>query len=77
MSGDATGYERASFVQPLSPDELPKDKLTMLHHAFGFSTERRDNVAYLEPGVVLYLAGNLLVTMDLRTTPPLSPPMPL
>ena len=49
MSGDATGYERASFVQPLSHDELPKDKLTMLHHAFGFSTERRDNVAYLDP----------------------------
>ena len=42
----------------------------MLHHVFGYTTEKKDNLEYIEPGVVLYIAGNLLVTMDIRTVPP-------
>jgi hypothetical protein len=33
-------------VSPLCDDELPHEKFTALHHAFGFSTERRDNIKY-------------------------------
>jgi len=31
---------------------------------------RRDNIKYVEPGVLLYVAGNFLVTLDLRQDPP-------
>ena len=65
-------YSRVDFVQPLSLDEISSGfkGITRLHHAFGFDTSRRDNLQYVEPGVVLYIAGNMLVTMDLRADPP-------
>jgi WD40 repeat protein len=63
-------YPRASFVPPLSEDELPHHELTSLHHTFGFPTERRDNIQYIEPNILLYIAGNYLIKLDLTTTPP-------
>lgn len=63
-------YTRASFVAPLCDDQLPHHDLTALHHAFGFSTERFDNLKYVEPDVLLYIAGNYLVKLDMSRTPP-------
>jgi hypothetical protein len=57
-------------VGPLCEDQLPHLELTALHHAFGFSTDRFDNLKYIEPDVLLYVAGNYLVKLDMRESPP-------
>ena len=38
-----------------------------LHHIFGFDVFRRNNLAFVEANVVLYVAGNALVILDLAT----------
>ncbi|CAN0114527.1 unnamed protein product, partial [Heterosigma akashiwo] len=38
-----------------------------LYHTFGLDTSKRNNLAYIEQDVCLYIAGNALVVMQLST----------
>ena len=60
-------YDRATLKRPLLQNELPRDKYA-LHHSFGFNSNKRNNMHYIEDDVLLYSSGNsvqLLGTIQL------------
>lgn len=46
--------------------ELARDNIAP-HHSFGLDVGRPDNLMYIEPGKVIYAAGNTLVILDVST----------
>lgn len=64
----------AAFLQPLTcrpqyfhqHGELARDNIAP-HHTFGLDTARPDNLRYIEPGKVMYAAGNTLVILEVAT----------
>lgn len=68
-------YARLGFltdrpsVPPLSTPqhgELARNNIAP-HHSFGLDTARPDNLKYIEPGKVMYAAGNTLVILEVST----------
>lgn len=46
--------------------ELARDNIAP-HHSFGLDTALPDNLKYIEPGKVMYAAGNALVILEVST----------
>ncbi|CAM9115751.1 unnamed protein product [Ectocarpus fasciculatus] len=59
-------YDKASFKQELQHGELARNNIAP-HHSFGLDAARPDNLRYIEPGKVMYAAGNTLVILEVST----------
>ena len=57
-----TGYPSTQ----LQHGELARDNIAP-HHSFGLDTAKPDNLKYIEPGKVMYVAGNTLVILEIAT----------
>lgn len=56
-------------IPPLSVrqhGELARNNIAP-HHSFGLDTARPDNLKYIEPGKVMYAAGNTLIILEVST----------
>lgn len=51
---------------PRQYGELARDNIAP-HHTFGLDAARPDNLKYIEPGKVMYAAGNSLVILEVST----------
>lgn len=52
-------YNKNALKRNLSPYEIPRD-LYAFHHLFGFETGKRNILYFIEKGVILTLAGNVV-----------------
>ncbi|CAM9684699.1 unnamed protein product [Scytosiphon promiscuus] len=59
-------YDKAAFKQELQHGELARNNIAP-HHSFGLDTARPDNLKYIEPGKVMYAAGNTLAILEVAT----------
>lgn len=60
--GSSFGYSSTQ----LQHGELARDNIAP-HHSFGLDTAKPDNLKYIEPGKVMYVAGNTLVVLEIST----------
>ena len=58
-------YDAGELLRP-APKRSISGGLHALHASLGFQTARRNNLAFIEDGVILYIAGNTLVIRNLN-----------
>ncbi|CAM9328137.1 unnamed protein product, partial [Hapterophycus canaliculatus] len=59
-------YDKGAFKQDLQHGELARNNIAP-HHSFGVDTARPDNLKYIEPGKMMYAAGNTLAILEVST----------
>ncbi|XP_038610697.1 cilia- and flagella-associated protein 44 isoform X3 [Tachyglossus aculeatus] len=60
-------YDQLRSVPFVTPNSgIPHDLLKLIH-SFGYESSKRDNLQLLDPRTFLYVAGNQLVILDMKT----------
>ncbi|KAK9532789.1 hypothetical protein VZT92_010157 [Zoarces viviparus] len=60
-------YEELHSRPSITPDSEIPENLLYLSHSFGYDSGRRRNLQLLDDGTLIFIAGNLLVLLDVST----------
>ncbi|XP_038130668.1 cilia- and flagella-associated protein 44 [Cyprinodon tularosa] len=60
-------YEKLCSRATVTPDSEIPQNLLILSHSFGYDSRRRSNLKLLDESTLMFIAGNLLVLLDVST----------